>query len=148
VTSTTLNSGDPDCPNGGSQFTAALNNVTYACNGAQGPKGDTGPSGADPTAEAFVGKFGTDTGNAAAGTTGVTCTLGQILLTASHLTVGGLPANGQLIPIVQDEALFQLIGTTYGGDGTTTFALPDLRGLAPNHMTYSICDIGFFPGQR
>jgi microcystin-dependent protein len=41
--------------------------------------------------------------------------------------------NGQLLPINQNQALFSLLGTTYGGNGTTTFALPDLRGRTPIH---------------
>ena len=41
---------------------------------------------------------------------------------------------GQLLPIAQNSALFSLLGTTYGGDGETTFALPDLRGRAPLHF--------------
>lgn len=41
--------------------------------------------------------------------------------------------NGQLLPISQNTALFSLIGTTYGGDGRTTTALPDLQGRAPMH---------------
>jgi microcystin-dependent protein len=41
---------------------------------------------------------------------------------------GYLPADGSLVPISQNSALFSLFGTTYGGNGTTTFALPDLRG--------------------
>ena len=41
--------------------------------------------------------------------------------------------DGQLLPINQHEALFSLLGTTYGGDGRTTFALPDLRGRTPIH---------------
>ncbi|MGX5697341.1 phage tail protein [Agromyces soli] len=41
--------------------------------------------------------------------------------------------NGQLLPINQNQALFSLLGTVYGGDGRTTFALPDLRGRAPVH---------------
>jgi microcystin-dependent protein len=41
--------------------------------------------------------------------------------------------NGQLLPINQNQALFSLLGTTYGGNGQTTFALPDLRGNAPIH---------------
>lgn len=45
VTSTSLNSGDANCANGGSQFTAAHDSVTYACNGAKGDKGDTGSAG-------------------------------------------------------------------------------------------------------
>jgi len=41
--------------------------------------------------------------------------------------------NGQLLPISSNTALFSLLGTTYGGDGRTTFALPDLRGRVPAH---------------
>jgi len=41
--------------------------------------------------------------------------------------------NGQLMPISQNTALFSLLGTTYGGDGKSTFALPDLMGRAPMH---------------
>ena len=41
--------------------------------------------------------------------------------------------NGQLLPINQNQALFSLLGTTYGGNGQTTFALPDLRGRIPIH---------------
>lgn len=43
-------------------------------------------------------------------------------------------ANGQLLPIAQNTALFSLLGVTYGGDGRVTFALPDLRGRAPVHF--------------
>lgn len=42
--------------------------------------------------------------------------------------------NGQFLPINQNQALFSLMGTMYGGNGQTTFALPDLRGRAPIHM--------------
>src|SRR3954447_18354795 len=42
--------------------------------------------------------------------------------------------NGQFLPINQNQALFALLGTTYGGNGTTTFALPNLRGRVPIHM--------------
>ncbi|PSJ65701.1 phage tail protein [Kumtagia ephedrae] len=42
--------------------------------------------------------------------------------------------NGQLLPINQNQALFSLLGTTYGGDGRVTFALPNLRGRSPIHM--------------
>lgn len=41
--------------------------------------------------------------------------------------------NGQILPISQNTALFSLLGTTYGGDGKSTFALPDLQGRAPMH---------------
>src|SRR5258706_16369648 len=42
--------------------------------------------------------------------------------------------NGQFLPINQNQALFSLLGTTFGGNGQTTFALPDLRGRMPIHM--------------
>jgi len=42
--------------------------------------------------------------------------------------------NGQLLPINQNQALFSLLGTTYGGNGQTTFALPNLQGRIPNHI--------------
>jgi microcystin-dependent protein len=50
--------------------------------------------------------------------------------------------NGQFLPINQNQALFSLLGTTYGGNGQTTFALPDLRGRAPMHL-----GSGFTQGQ-
>ena len=46
-------------------------------------------------------------------------------------TQGWTQCNGQLLPINQNQALFSLLGTTYGGDGQTNFALPDLRGRVP-----------------
>ena len=46
---------------------------------------------------------------------------------------GWLMCNGQVVPIASYETLFFLIGTTYGGDGQTTFGIPDLRGRAPMH---------------
>jgi microcystin-dependent protein len=47
---------------------------------------------------------------------------------------GWAMCNGQLLPISENPALFNLIGTTYGGDGMNTFALPDLRGRLPVHQ--------------
>jgi microcystin-dependent protein len=46
---------------------------------------------------------------------------------------GWAQCNGQLLPISQNTALFSLLGTTYGGDGKSTFGLPDLQGNAPMH---------------
>lgn len=46
--------------------------------------------------------------------------------------------NGQLLPINQNQALFSLLGTTYGGNGQTNFALPDLRGRVPLHFGQGI----------
>lgn len=47
--------------------------------------------------------------------------------------VGYLPCDGRLLPISQYDALYNLLGTTYGGDGVQTFGLPDLRGRIPLH---------------
>jgi microcystin-dependent protein len=50
---------------------------------------------------------------------------------------GWAMCNGQFLPINQNQALFSLLGTTYGGNGQTTFALPNLRGRLPMHMSSS-----------
>lgn len=47
---------------------------------------------------------------------------------------GWMFCDGQLLPISENETLFVLIGTTYGGDGESTFALPDMRGRIPVHV--------------
>ena len=58
--------------------------------------------------------------------------LGQIMWTPYNFAPQGWAfCNGQLLPISQNVVLFSLIGTTYGGDGIVTFALPDLRGRTP-----------------
>ncbi len=142
------------------QCKATETEITWSKTGQPGPAGPTGPAGAvgpagpagpqgpqgptDTTADAFVNQFGTNT-NGAAAANAATCTLGQILLSAADRTAGGVPASGQIVPINQNQALFALIGTTYGGNGVTTFALPDMRAIAPNNMTYSICTQGIFP---
>ncbi len=61
--------------------------------------------------------------------------IGEIRMWAGNFApVGWLFCQGQLLPISENEALFQLIGTTYGGDGQETFALPDLQGRLPVHQ--------------
>jgi microcystin-dependent protein len=58
--------------------------------------------------------------------------VGEIRMFAGNFApVGWEFCNGQLLPISENIALFTLVGTTYGGDGQTTFALPDLRGRVP-----------------
>ena len=100
--------------------------------GPQGVPGPTGPAGPDP-------RFGTNTNNAIA--TSRTCFLGEVILSAGAVA-GGTPANGQILLISQSGPLFNSIGAKFGGDGKTTFALPDLRGAAPNGLTYSVCTSG------
>jgi microcystin-dependent protein len=61
--------------------------------------------------------------------------IGQISMFGGNFAPRGWAfCNGQLLPIAQNSALFSLLGTTYGGDGRTTFALPDLRGRVPVHF--------------
>lgn len=61
--------------------------------------------------------------------------IGEIRMFAGNFAPAGwMFCNGQLLPIAENQALFNLIGTTYGGDGVTTFALPDLRGRVPVHQ--------------
>ncbi len=58
--------------------------------------------------------------------------IGQIILFAGNFAPRGYAlCAGQLLPIAQNTALFSILGTTYGGNGQTTFALPDLRGRVP-----------------
>jgi microcystin-dependent protein len=60
--------------------------------------------------------------------------LGEIRLVSFPFAIKGWAmCNGQLLPINQNQALFALLGTMYGGNGQTTFALPDLRGRMPVH---------------
>jgi microcystin-dependent protein len=56
------------------------------------------------------------------------------LFSFSFAPKGWAPCNGQLLPINQNQALFALLGTLYGGDGRVTFALPNLRGQAAVHV--------------
>jgi microcystin-dependent protein len=56
--------------------------------------------------------------------------------------------SGQLLPISQNTALFALLGTFYGGDGKSTFALPDLDGSAPIHQGQSTTGTEYFIGQQ
>jgi microcystin-dependent protein len=61
--------------------------------------------------------------------------LGQITIVSFGFAPNGYAlCNGQLLPISQNAALFSLLGTFYGGDGITTFALPNLQGASPVHV--------------
>src|ERR1044071_618415 len=61
--------------------------------------------------------------------------VGEIRMFAGNFAPAGwMFCEGQLLPISDNETLFNLIGTTYGGDGQSTFALPDLRGRLPLHQ--------------
>src|SRR5664279_3944416 len=70
--------------------------------------------------------------------------VGEIRMFGGNFAPAGWAfCNGALIPIAENETLFNLIGTTYGGDGQNTFALPDLQGRVPVHQGN-----GFVMGQR
>lgn len=70
--------------------------------------------------------------------------LGEIrIVSFPFAPMGWATCDGQLMPISQNQALWTLLGTTYGGDGQTTFALPDFRGRVPLHF-----GAGFARGEK
>jgi microcystin-dependent protein len=71
--------------------------------------------------------------------------VGEIRMFAGNFAPAGwMFCEGQLLPISENETLFNLIGTTYGGDGQSTFGLPDLRGRVPLHFGngFTLADTG------
>lgn len=66
----------------------------------------------------------------------------------SFAPVGWAFCSGQLIPISENDTLFNLIGTTYGGDGQSTFALPDLQGRLPMHMGTAATGTTYIIGEK
>ena len=71
--------------------------------------------------------------------------VGEIRMFGGNFAPAGwLFCDGQQLPIPENETLFNLIGTTYGGDGESTFALPDLRGRIPIHVGpgFSLAETG------
>ena len=76
--------------------------------------------------------------------------LGSLMLVPYTIVpVGWARCNGQLMQITQNSALFSLLGTTYGGDGLSTFALPNLMVNDVNGklLTWIICLAGIYPAQ-
>jgi microcystin-dependent protein len=73
--------------------------------------------------------------------------LGTIQLFAfNFVPKGWMACDGTLLQINHNQALFSLVGTTYGGDGRVTFGLPNLKGKEPvAGATYGICTEGIFP---
>ena len=89
--------------------------------------------------------FGTNTMTAREGATNCAGRfVSEVILTAGWKSIG-IPAKGQLLRIDLWPELYSILETKYGGDGSTTFALPDLRDVAPDGMTYSICPSGIYP---
>jgi hypothetical protein len=132
VTSASLSPGDTSCPEGGSQFTAAGDNVTYACNGAKGDKGDTG----DPGPSAAYTNYGDGFHSIAAGTTqtvaSVTVGVGSYLLSGAvqalsvddgefaqcFFDVPGATVNGRVAVLVNDEAESMLADVTIASNNS------------------------------
>jgi microcystin-dependent protein len=75
--------------------------------------------------------------------------VGEIRIFAGNFAPAGwMFCNGQLLPISENETLFNLIGTTYGGDGQTTFQLPDLQGRVPIHQGTSPVGTPYSIGEK
>jgi hypothetical protein len=128
--------------------------------GPQGPSGPTGPQGpqgvqgAPGTIPQVLTDFSTVLGTSIkllpiGFKIPQTCNIGDIILSVNAYKAPGnaIPADGSLLPIQNNTALFALIGTKFGGDGTTSFAVPNLTKAAPNGMAYSICLNGVFPSE-
>jgi hypothetical protein len=131
--------------------------------GASGPAGPTGPTGpAGPTGPpghsgaipanltTLSGALSTNGGSSYGNEKKISAAcsnmnVGDVILSVNGYSQGALPADGSLLPIIGNQDLFQLIGTSFGGDGRTTFALPDLRPFAPQGLQYAISVEGIFP---
>lgn len=127
--------------------------------GPQGPKGPQGPQGLPGTSElpqnlANLSAQLSPDGVAVLGATyfhSDSCAnlnIGDIILSVNGYGTGAMPADGRILPINGNTAIFSLVGTTFGGDGTTDFALPDLRAFAPKGLQFSICVTGNFPSKN
>jgi hypothetical protein len=121
--------------------------------GPTGPIGPAGPAGA-PGATTLPANLTALSNNL--GTSNYTnpqfqftyvgsCQIGDIVLSVNYYAQGALPADGRTLPITGNTALFSILGTRFGGNGTSNFGLPDLRAFAPQGLTYSICQSGIFP---
>jgi hypothetical protein len=133
-----------------------IDNPTLSCKADEraiswnqtGPQGSAGPAGPPATLPAFINEFGAGhidpflLGTGA----GLTCAIGEVRLFAgSFVPPNTLLADGRLLPIPQNQVLFSILGTLYGGDGVHNFRIPDLRAFAPNGVSYVLCTSGIFP---
>ena len=111
--------------------------------GAQGPAGAAGATGATgPSGNAGIfGSYSLLVTPTAGSASGPQCAVGEIVLIAGPVYPNNyLPADGRIIPINGlYGALYQQIGPHYGGNGLTSFALPNLTAAAPNDTQYLIC---------
>jgi len=123
--------------------------------GAQGATGAQGPAGTIPANLTSVsGALSTNGGVSYTGASSFSTSacsnlnLGDIILSTNGYSGGALPADGRLLSIASNVAVFSLLGTGFGGDGVTTFALPDMRPFTPQGLQYSICVEGIFPSHN
>jgi len=124
--------------------------------GPTGPEGPTGPPGSatlPANLTAISGELSTTNGVAYLGSDRFqypgACVIGDTFLSVNGYGSGNaLPADGRSIPIEGNTALFSLIGINFGGNGTSSYNLPDLRAFAPKGMQYSICLNGTFPSEN
>jgi hypothetical protein len=108
--------------------------------------------GESPSGFAAASLFGNPAPSPSAdGASDSDCILGEIKLTAGNrMPTEWTLARGQILSVSANTALFSLLGNTYGGNGTTNFALPNLQGAEPKGagpagMNYAICTTGNFP---
>src|SRR6185437_2257482 len=145
----------------GTSCKATESAVSWNSAGPQGPAGPSGPSGSQgppgtvpQNLQNLADGLSTNNGQAVLGPEyfhSSACdnmNVGDVILSVNGYggPTGALPADGRLLPINGNTALFSLVGTTFGGNGTSNFALPDLRAFAPKGMQYSICVNAIFPG--
>ena len=131
--------------------------------GNTGPQGQQGPAGSNATVPANITKLSgvlsyppyTALGDGSAYLGATTfmrdtslCQIGDIVLSVNGYGTGAMPADGRLLSISSYSPAFSLMGNLFGGNGTTNFALPDLRPFAPLGLQYSICVEGFFPSRN
>ena len=116
---------------GAEELTLSQANLPVAMGGSGQAIGNHGPSLGITYLIALQGTFPNPNGGGLQGGVGDTAVLGEIVMFAGNTVPSGYAiAAGQLLPINQNQALFSLFGTTFGGDGRVNFALPDLRGRA------------------
>lgn len=127
----------------------SITNAKFAT-GAQAPN-SAELGGQAPSAYTPSSLFGSPVATSADGGSDSSCVVAEIKLIAGNRYPSDWHlADGSLLPISSNVTLFSLLGTSYGGNGTTNFALPDLRGAEPKGrgpagVNYFICTSGVFP---
>jgi microcystin-dependent protein len=128
---------------GSEGLTLTTANLPVEMGGSGTPISNYGPSLGISFLVAYTGIYPTRDGGSLVGDTGDPATLGEIIMFAGNVIPSGYyPADGRLLSIAQNQALFSLFGTTFGGDGRTSFALPDLRGRAVVDDSFSSTSVG------